>query len=106
MHRHATIPPTAPSQPASHAPVLFWSLMGLKQIDCFVTPQGPDSFVIYIERGIERERHVVHRVTTVCEVLNATELVKARLLKSGWTLAADCTGAAVQQLGGELALGA
>ena len=107
MYRcEATIPLAAESTRASQPPVLFWSVSGLKQIDCFVTPQGDDSFLIYIERGTERERHVVHRVATVREALTATQLVKATLLKSGWTMVADSTAAAFQQLTGDVALGA
>ena len=102
----ATIPPSTESTPASQPPVLFWSVSGLKQIDCFVTPQDDDSFLVYIERGIERERYVFRHVAAVREVLTATQLVKATLLKSGWTMATDRTAAAFQQLSGDVALGA
>ena len=74
----------------SHSPVVFWTLRGLKQVDCTVTRRG-EGFVVSIQRGDEHECFWAHQATTIRELVTVTELVKQKLLQSGWVLDSDFT---------------
>ena len=78
-------------------PIVFWTLRGLKQADCVVT-RGPDGFTVCIQRGDERETFLVQRVKTLREVVMLTEIVKQKLLQSGWVLCSDFTEARILEL--------
>jgi hypothetical protein len=74
----------------SQSSVVFWTLRGLKQVDCIVTRRG-DGFAVCIQRGDEHECFWNHPAATIRELVTVTELVKQKLLRSGWVLDSDFT---------------